>query len=93
LHVSLQTSSNPRKKKTVNCKICERKAVTAKFCQIHLKAYENIMEKYDVWRKALKISWREYLREIKRNSLTGEWTREVASYLINNEETKNGKET
>jgi hypothetical protein len=53
---------------------------------IHLKAYENIVEKYDCWRKALKLSWREYLSEIERNPLTGEWTKEVASYLSNSEE-------
>ena len=77
----------------MNCKICNRKAVTEKFCQIHLKAYENIVEKYDCWRKALKISWREYLSEIEQNPLTGEWAKEVASYLINSEETRNVKES
>ena len=77
---------------TVNCKICQRKAVTENFCQLHLKAYENIIEKYGHWRKALTITWREYLSEIERNPLTGEWTKEVDSYLINNEETKNGEE-
>jgi len=54
---------------------------------MHLKAYENIVEKYPVWRKALKISWKEYLSEIEQNSLTGEWAKEVANYLINNEGT------
>jgi hypothetical protein len=49
------------------------------------------MEKYDCWRKALKTSWREYLSEIERNPLTGEWTKQVASYLINSEETENVK--
>ena len=73
----------------MNCKICGRKAVTDKFCTVHLEAYENIVEKYRCWRKALKSSWREYLREIERNPLTGEWTKEVASYLINSEETGN----
>jgi hypothetical protein len=53
---------------------------------LHLKAYENIVEKYDFWRKALKISWKEYLSEIEQNSLTGEWAKEVANYLISNEE-------
>jgi hypothetical protein len=77
----------------LNCKICNRKAVTEKFCQIHLKAYENIVEKYDCWRKALKISWREYLSEIEQNPLTGEWVKEVTSYLINNEETRNVEES
>jgi hypothetical protein len=77
----------------VNCKICQRRAVTEKFCSIHLKAYENIIENYDCWRKALTISWREYLSEIEQNPLTGEWTKEVASYLINNEGTRNVKES
>jgi hypothetical protein len=76
----------------MNCKICQRKAITRDFCGVHLKAYENIIEKYECWKKALTISWREYLSEIERNPLTGEWVKEVASYLINNEETTNGKE-
>jgi hypothetical protein len=58
-----------------------------------LKAYENIAKKYDSWRKGLKISWKEYLSEIKKNSLTGEWAKEVAKYLINNEEVKNVKKS
>ena len=43
------------------------------------------MEKYDFWRKSLQISWKEYLSEIEQNSLTGEWAKEVANHLINNE--------
>jgi hypothetical protein len=76
----------------MNCKICQRKAIIKEFCSVHLKAYENITEKYECWKKALTISWREYLSEIERNPLTGEWVKEVAIYLINNEETTNGKE-
>jgi hypothetical protein len=72
----------------LNCKICHRKPVKNGFCQMHLKAYENVVEKYDFWRKSLKISWKEYLSEIEQNSLTGEWAKEVANYLINSEETK-----
>ena len=77
----------------MNCKICNRKAVTEGFCKINLKAYENIVEKYDCWRKALTVSWKEYLSEIEQNPLTGEWIKEVASYLINNEETRNVEES
>ncbi len=50
-----------------------------------MKAYENIVEKFDFWTRALQISWREYLSEIQQNSLTGDWAKEVANYLINNE--------
>jgi hypothetical protein len=52
------------------------------FCELHMKAYESVIKKYDVWRKALEISWREYLSEIAKNPLTGEWAKEVAEYLI-----------
>ena len=76
----------------MNCKICQRKVIIKEFCSVHLKAYENIIEKYECWKKALTISWIEYLSEIESNPLTGEWAKEVASYLINNEETTNGKE-
>ena len=72
----------------MNCKICHRKPVKNGFCLAHLKAYENIVKKYDFWRESLKISWKEYLSEIQQNSLTGEWAKEVANYLINSEGTR-----
>jgi hypothetical protein len=77
----------------LNCKICHREAAKNGFCQMHLKAYENIVEKYDFWRKALKISWKEYLSEIEQNPLTGEWAKEVANYLVNSEGTKSVKKS
>jgi hypothetical protein len=60
---------------------------------LHLKAYENIGEKYDLWKKSSKISWKEYLREIEQNPLTGEWAKEVANYLINSEGTRSVEES
>ena len=77
----------------MNCKACIREAGERDFCALHLKAYENIVKKYDFWRKGLKISWKEYLSKIKKNSLTEEWAKEVAKYLINNEEVKNVKKS
>jgi len=77
----------------LNCKACNREAGERDFCQLHLKAYENIVKEYDFWRKGLKISWKEYLSEIEENSLTGEWAKEVAEYLISNEEIKNVKKS
>jgi hypothetical protein len=77
----------------LNCKACNREAGESDFCPLHLKAYENVVKKYDFWRKALKISWKEYLSEIEKNSLTGEWAKEVAGYLISNEEGKNVKKS
>jgi predicted metal-binding protein len=81
------------KRKTLKCKACDREAGERDFCLLHLKAYENIVEKYDFWRKVLKISWKEYLSEIKQNSLTGEWAKEVANYLVNSEGTRSVKES
>jgi hypothetical protein len=71
----------------LNCKICHRKPVKDGFCPLHLKAYENIVKNYEVWKKAAELSWKEYLSEVEKNSLTGEWAKEVAKYLINNEGT------
>jgi hypothetical protein len=46
-----------------------------------------------VGENALKTSWREYLSEIERNPLTGEWIKEVASHLNSSEETGNVEES
>ena len=77
----------------MQCKACSREAGEKDFCPVHLKAYENIVKKYAFWRKALKISWEAYLSEIEKNSLTGDWAKEVAQYLISNEEETNVKES
>ena len=66
----------------MKCVICSREADKRGYCELHMKAYESIVKKYDVWKKALETSWKEYLSEIVKNSLTGEWAKEVAEYLI-----------
>ncbi len=76
----------------MQCKACSRAAGERDFCPLHLKAYKNIVEKYAIWRKALNIPWEEYLREIEKHSLTGEWAKEVAKCLMNKEEETNGEE-
>jgi hypothetical protein len=69
----------------VKCKICRKDAQTNGFCILHLKAYKNIVDKFDMWTKALGIGWSEYLVVIQKNSLTGEWAKEVAKHLIEEE--------
>jgi len=54
-----------------------------------MKAYESIVKKYDLWKRALEISWKEYLSEIVKNPFTGEWAKEVAEYLIKGRERQN----
>ena len=69
----------------MKCKICGRYAQAKGFCNLHLEAYENIVDKFDVWTKASGIVWSNYLVEIQKNSLTGEWAKEVAKHLIEEE--------
>ena len=69
----------------MKCKICSREAEENGFCQLHLKAYKSILDKFEVWKKASNVSWAQYLVEIQKNSLTGEWAKEVAKYLLEEE--------
>ncbi|MBC7129832.1 hypothetical protein H5T51_01250 [Candidatus Bathyarchaeota archaeon] len=66
----------------MKCKICDREAVKRGYCDLHVQAYERILEKYEQWKKALNVSWEDYLREIAKNPLTGEWAKEVAEKLL-----------
>ena len=69
----------------MKCKICERNAEANGFCNLHLEAYKNIIDKFDAWSRASGLNWSEYLVEIQKNSLTGEWAKEVAKHLIEEE--------
>ena len=69
----------------MKCTICSKDVQEKGFCMLHLKAYQNIIYKFDVWKKASDTLWMEYLVEIQKNSLTGEWAKEVAKYLIKEE--------
>lgn len=65
----------------MKCKICNKKAVN-EYCELHEKANNNIMEKYNIWKKALNISWKEYLNEIAKNPYTGSSAKELAEHLM-----------
>ncbi len=70
----------------MKCVICNRETDAKGYCELHAKAYQNINERYVIWKEALETSWKEYLSEIVKNQLTGEWAREVAKYLIDSGE-------
>lgn len=55
------------------------------FCEKHKKAYEKLVETYKEWRKAMGVSWKEYLNLVARNQGTGLWVIEVAEYLVKKE--------
>ena len=65
----------------MKCEICGRRS-SSKYCKLHEQAYRNLLEKYEVWKEALGISWKEYLREVAKNPYTGDWAREIAEHLL-----------
>ena len=75
----------------MQCPICGRKADEQGYCKLHARVRNLIIKRYDVWKKAMNISWKEYLSEIAENPLTGEWAKEVAHHLIETEGQKNVK--
>ena len=75
----------------MSCKICGRTVKENGYCSLHLKAYKNIVEKFKVWSEASGVTWMDYLVEISKNSLTGEWAKDVSKQLIE-DESRNVKE-
>ncbi len=70
----------------MKCIVCSREAQERGYCALHLQAYHAICEKYQVWVKASDVGWRVYLDQLQKNSLTGEWAKDVAKHLIREEE-------
>jgi hypothetical protein len=67
----------------VKCRLCYK--ATSKreeYCTLHRKALENVISGFKVWRKALGVSWKEYLSKLADNPLTGEAAKEVARHLL-----------
>jgi len=65
------------------CKVCDKERnEKSEYCESHAKAHENIVRKYDKWKKALDIKWKDYLTEILKNPLTGAWAKELTQQLL-----------
>jgi len=73
----------------LKCIICDRETIDDGYCRFHEGARRVIIRKYDDWTRAIGISWKEYLSEIAKNPLTGEWAKEVALHLLEEENKKN----
>jgi len=65
----------------VKCKLCDKKT-TDIYCKLHEQAYCNIVEKYNEWKLAFKISWQNYLIEVIKNEYSGSGVKEVARNLL-----------
>lgn len=65
----------------MKCKVCDREA-PSKYCELHEKAYANVMQKFEVWKNAAGLSWEQYLSELVENPFTGTWAKEVAEHLL-----------
>jgi len=71
----------------LKCKLCNRETKNkSEYCELHGKAYANIVEKFETWKKASGTSWEEYLNELVKNPFTGVWAKEVAEQLLKKEE-------
>jgi len=66
----------------IKCKLCERESLEKEFCLFHKLAYDEIIKGYELWKEALDINWRDYLSEVEKNSLTGNWAKEVIELII-----------
>ena len=67
----------------MTCLICGREA-KEEYCKFHDVAYRNVVQKFENWKRAKAVSWREYLKELVENPYTGTWAKEVAEHLLKN---------
>ena len=65
----------------MQCEICGRRS-ESRFCELHEVAYNNLLGNYKAWRKSMKVSWTEYLTQIKINEFSGIWVKEVVQHLL-----------
>jgi hypothetical protein len=68
----------------MTCPICGKESMgTSGLCAHHESATTSILAAYQKWVTAYGgMDWVEYLHNIEKLEGSGEWTREVASYLV-----------
>lgn len=69
----------------MTCVICGRKA-DEKYCQLHCRAYMNLVKGFQEWKHAIGVNWCDYLKKIVMNPYTGKWAVEVCKDLLAREE-------
>lgn len=65
----------------MRCAVCNKESEDI-LCVSHKRAYENLLQKFEEWKRAMDISWEAYLEEVGRNLHSGRWVVEVAVALI-----------
>ncbi len=65
----------------MGCLICSRSS-TSRFCERHRRALSLVEERYEDWKTAQDITWKDYLVQILNNANTGLWAKEVVKNLI-----------
>jgi len=68
------------------CRICGKAAASKDYCPHHAKAHHNLLQKYKKWKKALNLSWNDYLAAIIQNPFSGRKVKEVAEVLLSEKE-------
>ncbi len=64
------------------CRICGREPVDGRYCRYHRVAFDNLREKYAVWKEAAGVSWDDYLERLRQNPETGRWVLELIEDLM-----------
>ena len=72
----------------MECRICGKESISG-FCELHEMAYDNLLEGYKDWKKALNLAWTSYLRKVMMNPNTGLWAKEVAQELVSESSGRN----
>jgi len=65
----------------MKCKACDRPGAP-ELCPYHMAAKAEVERAYGLWVRAYgHVERKDYLDNVKRNTQTGEWAREMADLL------------
>ena len=68
------------------CPLCwRRRDDDSGYCTYHLAAQENLLRAFQDWQEAHEIDWRDFLVAVVARQESGEWVRDVAHHLLENE--------
>lgn len=83
LHQSRLPDEETGEETKMKCRLCNGEAIPKdQYCSLHRKAYDNVASNFKTWQKALGVSWKEYLRKLADNPLTGDAAKEVVKYML-----------